>query len=218
MRRWRVGTISMGVAMIFTGSFLLIAQWKGFAVADAFLAWWPLIFILLGLEICLFLFLNKKESPRLTYDMFSILFVGVLGTVCIGFFILASSGILPELRHAVHAVEQTGELADFNGSLPDGVQKIIVQNEAQPIWIDQTAQKEIRFFGSYRTDMSPEDAPERLPGQVLSTRQVGDTLYVNIRPLPSRGGLFEYHPRINATLVLPADIPFEVRGSVMKQG
>lgn len=112
MRRWRVGTISMGISIISLGCFLLFSIISGMQVFDSFTAWWPLIFIVLGIEILLYVSFSKQEHPIIKYDIFSIFFIGVLGTIGIALYLLLSTGLLEEIRYSISTNEQTNDIPD----------------------------------------------------------------------------------------------------------
>lgn len=96
MRTWRVGTFSMGLSIIALGCFLLFSVIKGTEVLNSLTAWWPVLLIILGVEILLYLLFSKKEQSFIKYDIFSIFFIGVLGSVGIAFYCLLSTGLLKE--------------------------------------------------------------------------------------------------------------------------
>lgn len=77
MRTWRVGTFSMGLSIISLGCFLLFSVIQGTKVLDSLTAWWPVLLIILGVEILLYLLFSKKEQSFIKYDIFSIFFIGV---------------------------------------------------------------------------------------------------------------------------------------------
>ena len=58
---------------------------KGIQVLDTLTAWWPVLLIILGAEVLLYLLFSKKEQSFIKYDIFSIFFIGVLGSVGIAF-------------------------------------------------------------------------------------------------------------------------------------
>ena len=60
-------------------------QSKGIQVLDTLTAWWPVLLIILGAEVLLYLLFSKKEQSFIKYDIFSIFFIGVLGSVGIAF-------------------------------------------------------------------------------------------------------------------------------------
>lgn len=80
-RRWRVGTLSMGLSLLFLGGLVMASQWKGADVFETTLAWWPIIFILLGLEIVIYT-LWFRGKGKMYYDVLSVLFVGFLALWC----------------------------------------------------------------------------------------------------------------------------------------
>lgn len=98
MRTWRVGTISMGVSLVGLGMILLISQIANMNMTTILLSWWPLLFIILGVEILFYIYFSRKESSFVKYDILSILFVGLLGTTGIVLILLTSSGIMDQVR------------------------------------------------------------------------------------------------------------------------
>ena len=64
MRRWRVGTVSLGILLIALGIVLLAAQLKQKDILDMLLTWWPLVLVLIGGEILVFVYTAKEPDPR----------------------------------------------------------------------------------------------------------------------------------------------------------
>lgn len=85
MRKWRVGTISMGILLVVTGVLLLVSELQGLSGAMLIMRWWPAILIVLGLEILAYIFLSKEDQPKIKFDGLSI-FLTV-------FIILISTGV-----------------------------------------------------------------------------------------------------------------------------
>lgn len=84
MRRWRVGTFSMGLTLILTGVILFVGQVVDINYAFEILKWWPVILILLGIEMLIYLHFSKEEEPKIQYDGASIFIVVLLIVVSIG--------------------------------------------------------------------------------------------------------------------------------------
>ncbi len=61
MRTWRVGTFSMGLSIISLGCFYFFSR-KGIQVLDTLTAWWPVLLIILGAEVLLYLLFSKKSN------------------------------------------------------------------------------------------------------------------------------------------------------------
>ena len=75
MRQWRVGTVSMGLRLLFSGIGLLYAQFNQLTVAHVSLTWWPVLFVVLGIEVLVQNYLNRKQESKIKYDIFSIFII-----------------------------------------------------------------------------------------------------------------------------------------------
>ncbi|NRD77721.1 hypothetical protein HPT25_09715 [Bacillus sp. BRMEA1] len=89
MRIWRVGTFSMGALLVLLGLLLFLSKFFELSIVQVMTAWWPILLIVLGIEILLYLFWSRQENPVLRYDILSIFFVGLLGTMGIVFAFLS---------------------------------------------------------------------------------------------------------------------------------
>ncbi|QYR19271.1 hypothetical protein KZ483_15095 [Paenibacillus sp. sptzw28] len=212
MRKWRVGTLSMGLSLILLGIILFASQWKGMQAFDAFIAWWPVIFVLLGLEIIVYLFFSGKENSVIQYDFLSLFFVGVICLGCFGFTLLTSIGATEEIRSMLRVTEATKDLPTVKEALGDGVRKVIVQSSNQDIKIDKSADRSVQVFGTFRERIKAGEQPVPLDkNQIVSLHSTGDTMYVQIKQLPSKSGIDSYYPWMNVTVVLPRDVQVERR-------
>ncbi|UNK20579.1 hypothetical protein MNQ98_11430 [Paenibacillus sp. N3/727] len=103
VRQWRVGTLSMGVSLLLLGLLVLTSQLKGTEIFDSALKWWPIVFVLLGIEIVGYtLFFRKGDYVK--YDVFSILLIGLLTFGCIVMAALTSTGLMDQIRREIGAV------------------------------------------------------------------------------------------------------------------
>ncbi|MEX1029408.1 MAG: hypothetical protein WDZ91_05080 [Paenibacillaceae bacterium] len=188
MKQWRVGTLSMGIALVMLGLMLFSSQWKGLAALDTFLTWWPLVFVLLGLELLIYLAVSRLSNPVVKYDIFSVIFVGLICTVCIGFVVLASTGLMQEIRHEISSVERTEDIPSIDEKLQSQVKKVVVQNlNWSEILVDQSLQSSdqaVHVFGTYRYSSSEGEDKLKLPDSMVTVRTIGDTMYVSIEQPP----------------------------------
>lgn len=213
MRTWRVGTLSMGVTLVGLGAALLGSQFQGLAAFDTFVAWWPILLILLGLEVLLYLFFQRKGEQRVHYDFLSMLFVGVLFSGCLAFTFLTSLGVVGEVRGMLQQVETTSSLPVLQEVLPSEVKKVIVQTTGRPPKVDRSPERSVHAFGTYRQMLKAGDGGSQLSREaVYEVKQVGETLYILIKSLPRERGIRAYYPDMNVTVVLPGDLQAEVRG------
>ncbi len=207
MRQWRVGTLSMGLSLIIMGVILFMTGANSREFTDLLLAWWPIVLIILGIEILFYFFLSKKENSTIKYDVFSIFFVGLIGSICIGFTLLTSIGLVEEIRDTLHTVEKTVDLPEVNQQIDSSITRIVVEKGYKEIAIEKTKDSEMLFFGTYRSTVSKdndEGSIEMTEGKdIITTHVSGDTLYVSIKDLPRERGFDSYYPQMTATLVLP---------------
>lgn len=214
MRTWRVGTISMGASLLFLGIFLLLSQLFGWDLAHVMIAWWPVILVILGIEILVFLFTSKQEKPFLKYDFLSIFFVGVIGTVGIGLAILNSTNILTKMDNYLQREDRTMELPAFDYQLNADVKKVVVNTEGHPLTIEGTTGKDIAMFGTYRAYAGKSEKLISKAKDYVFVRESGDTVYINVKGMPSDSiGPFDRYATLSATILIPNDVKLEVNGN-----
>src|SRR5690606_25524673 len=109
-RTWRVGTVSMGLSLLLLGILLLLSQFLGFQLLHIMAVWWPIILVVLGMEILLYLYVSRQEKPFVKYDFLSIVFVGVIGMTGIGFAILSTTGIMEKVDDYINREERSETL------------------------------------------------------------------------------------------------------------
>lgn len=214
MRTWRVGTISMGISLLSLGIFLFVSQILSIDVTKIMLAWWPMILIVLGLEILLYLFFNRKEKPLLKYDFLSILFVGIIGMTGILFAALSTTGLLDLAQEAIGQEKQTYDLPAFSEEIDESVKRVVVNTMDYPLTLESTPDQTVSMFGTYsawtkekRTILSKAD-------DYLSYQKKGDTLYLTIKSLPaSQGRFINYYTDMQGTLLIPENVKLEVIGA-----
>lgn len=78
MRKWRVGTVSMALLLIAFGVSLLLAQVLNLFTFEQVIKWWPVVLIVLGIEILVFVYSSGKEEPKIKFDFGSILLIFII--------------------------------------------------------------------------------------------------------------------------------------------
>lgn len=215
MRTWRVGTFSMGASLLFLGIFLLLSQFFGMDLMHVMISWWPIILIVLGIEILVFLFLSRQEKPFLKYDFLSIFFVGILGTIGIGFAFLSSTGIMDKMDDVLKREERTMDLPALEKQITADIQRVVVDTAGHyPLTIEGTSTKEITMFGTYRALLGKKEKLLTNAEEYVSIQEKGNTLYVKVKELPSEvAGPFDRYADLSATLLIPSDVKLEVNGN-----
>lgn len=214
MRTWRVGTISMGVALIGLGIFLLISQLYGYQVFRIYLAWWPVILVILGLEILLAFINSNKEHPIIRYDFLSILFVSVIGMVGILMTILMSAGVLQSVDGAFNSVEKTFTLPSASLKLSNQIKRVVVNGGDAHVSIEGTKASDIDVFGTYRTYVMTHGKKPTINKQdYLMSHVSGDTLYITIKGAPKQSGPFAKPTTFNVSIAVPNSIEFNLNAN-----
>lgn len=212
MRQWRVGTFSMGLSLVFLGVFLLLTQFFDWQIITVLKVWWPIILVILGMEILLYLFSSKQEKPYLSFDLFSIIIVGIIGTAGISMVFLQSTGILDIVEQGLKREEVTKDLPEFNYAMKDNIKRIVIESESQqnPITIEGTNENVLSLFGTFRTVESKEMEVSK-PEDYLNVSQKGDTLFVLIKQLPYRmSEFYTDYSSIHTTILVPTNKKLDI--------
>lgn len=98
MKNKRVGTISMGIVLIFFGILIFISQVSSFSAIEMFIKFWPGILIILGLEILYYVYTNKSEETKIKYDGFSIFIVTVILILNMFIYGLMETGVMDLIK------------------------------------------------------------------------------------------------------------------------
>jgi hypothetical protein len=213
VRKWRVGTVSMGLSLILLGFFLFFALLNGNDVFQTFFAWWPLILIVLGLEITIYSFLPKKENSFLKYDFLSIFFVGFIGTFGIGMTVLTSTGIIDEMKEKIAAEHVSIDVEKAHYTVDSNIKRIVLKTNNQNLNIEGTDGNLISLFGTYETSIIPKDQNQELKkNDYVLTEQVGDTMFVYLKKPPENRGPFGSYSNLDLTITFPNSIALEVDG------
>ncbi len=213
MRTWRVGSVSMGLSLVLLGIFLFVSQMTGTQLVEPLLLWWPLILVVLGIEIIVYSFLSKKEDPIVKYDFLSILFVGILGTIGIVFTLLSSIGLLSEVQDFMGAEYKSFDLPVVEENLPGTITRIVLETNGQKVNVEGSDEEKLHVFGTYRATISSHEKPPlKEKGDYIMTKKVGDTLYITIKePTVSLSPFSNSTTTIEPTIVVPNSIRVDAR-------
>ncbi|MCR2823437.1 LiaF transmembrane domain-containing protein [Lederbergia panacisoli] len=211
MRTWRVGSFSMGGALVFLGVFLLLQQVLDWDPAVALLSWWPVLFIILGIEILVYLALFNKENSHVKYDFISIIFIGFIGTFGLAVALLQTVGLLDAANDYVSAEVKTMDLPKYEESMLDGITRVQVEAGSYPLTIESTPSKKMTIFGTYKGDFGRDGIPVKEISDYALVEKQGDTLYIRFKEIPYKR-YSRYIGFVDPTLLIPENINLEVNG------
>ncbi|MGG1678958.1 LiaF transmembrane domain-containing protein [Neobacillus sp. NRS-1170] len=213
MRTWRVGTFSMGTSLVFLGIFLFLSKFLGLNLIQVMTGWWPILLIVLGIEILLYLFLSRQEQPVLRYDFLSIFFVGLIGTVGIVFAIMSSTGLMGKVEEVMAREERSFELPAFSYKVDDSIKRVVVRTVGSDMTVEATDAKEVSMFGTYRVQTAGKAKLLKSADDIIAANQKGDTLYLNLKGMPNQVGPFDSPGIVAGTILVPNDVKLEVLGN-----
>lgn len=207
MREWRVGTFSMGVSLLLLGSGLLFTQILKLDVGKIMLSWWPVLFIILGIEILLYLFNKKNEQSYIKFDFFSIFFVGIIGTVGIGLTILHATGFHVMMDEYVFAQQRTIELPKYEETISKDITRIFIDADDQKIHLEAMEGQEVSLFGTLSGRMTSSKVLNE-PSDYALIEQQGDTLYVKLKQPQEKDMTNDWY-FIDAMIIVPSHMNVE---------
>lgn len=212
MRTWRVGSFSMGLSILFLGVALLLTQIFQLKTATILLAWWPVIFIVLGIEILAYLYFSKQEKSIVKYDFLSIVFVGFIGMAGIGLTILATTGILDKVNEWANMEIKTMNLPEYGNPIQEDITRVVVNTGSHAITVEDSASDKVSIFGTYRAQTYGKEAAITSANDYLLTKEEGDTLYIALKEIYNLPQPFQDRVELKPTILVPSNVNVEVNG------
>lgn len=206
----RVGTISVALLFITLGVSLLVYQFSPYSVAAVILSWWPILLILLGVEILIFLWLRRNDQERkLGYDMASIFIILLFGFVSIGLYALQETGILNLVKTEVLSQQYEVQTLPQYESL-DGINKVKLIGNARQIELHSTQENQLHHYSVWQSVLAynQEEAQEKVD-HLVETQREGDTLVITIQEPAFQHSLFGHRAYGKISLYVPEHVELE---------
>lgn len=204
IRTWRVGSLSMGVTLILMGTGLAVSFWQEIEAYEMLMWVAPVVFILLGVELLLYLKLSSSERAIVRYDWISVFFVGVIGVASLGLALLMSTGLFDELQRGLQMTQRTAFIETKKEQVPANIEHIVVHTYSD-IQLTESEVQELQLFGQVR--YSSSKPMERQDDHLLKTEIIGSTLYVMIGSFDKRdGGIVSDDLDMHMTLAVPKGV------------
>ncbi len=208
MRQWRVGTISMGLLLILLGILLLLNTITDINIKNVLYYGWPIILILLGLEVLFFSLIKKNE--RLKFSFFSVFIIFLAFSFTFLIYAIDEVGIIPSIEKAIDGESYT---VDVNTSLniPDNVTEISIEapNGDFEIIGEKTDALDVTGTITMFTE-NKKEAQESLE-DVYSVKIIGNQAIIRIEDTHNNYLWFgENNPRANLNITIPEDIFLEI--------
>ncbi|HHV65279.1 MAG TPA: DUF4097 domain-containing protein [Peptococcaceae bacterium] len=212
MRKWRVGTISMGILLIATGFLLILSELRGYNGAVLILRWWPVILIILGLEILAYLAFSKEDQPRIRLDGLSILL-----TILI---ILISAGVygVNSFLKSDFATVFLGEIGYYKNqtiinrsyAIDAGqVNKLQIENSNGQIRVEKYDGQTIKVDAGVLIKNNDEEAAQQIAKDLIEINE-GPTLSIFTRDIGLLQGTANYQVTVNYAIKVPKGLEFTI--------
>ncbi|MFD0590486.1 hypothetical protein ACFQZE_21070 [Paenibacillus sp. GCM10027627] len=210
-RSWRVGTLSMGFTLMLIGTAFAVSLWQEIDAYDMLLWVAPLVFILLGLELLIYLFVSGKRDTVIRYDWISVFFVGLVGFASVVMALLMSTGLFDELERQMKTTERTVYVESEKAAVPDKIIKIVLQSPVE-IAIDKTSGQELQLLGQIRYWSDEALSRETASKNIMTTKTIGDVMYVFVNPPDAvAGSWFSVSADPGLTLAIPDGVALDRR-------
>jgi len=184
MRQWRVGTISMGLVLICTGISLFYAKINSKAVYDTVVKWWPLVFVILGLEVLILSCSRKDKGSPLKYDLFSIFIILVIVFCGLGLYSLDSVGVTGKINNYLASQEYRMKTRPSTIPVEPDIEKIVIDAPFSDLKIQTCDSGEISSYSYALARAASREAAQHLMNngaQIVSSRS-GKTLQISFNP------------------------------------
>ena len=180
MKKWRVGTVSMGLALIFLGVGFLVHQFNPGLARGLIVNFLPLVLIALGGEILFVQYWARKREAGYGYDFLGMAFAFLVGLVGLGLYSLTAGGFCGDLAAA--ALTRPQAVAYRREFAPRGrVREVILEtgsgwHHPVRVWDADGERITVIVHGFTRV----KDDGESLAPVVL-IEEVGEAVYVRLR-------------------------------------
>jgi hypothetical protein len=212
LRTWRVGSLSMGVTLILMGTALAVSLWQDIEAFEVLVWVAPVVFIMLGAELLLYLKFSNSARTIVRYDWMSVFFVGMVGTASLGLALLMSTGLFDELQRGLQMTQRSAFVETKNLKVPAEIKKIVVHS-LDGVTLEHSETREVKLFGQIRYWSS--EKYERMDNKMLQTDIVGSTMYVMIGSVDHRdGGFISDTVSPELTLIVPKDVEIVEQGRI----
>jgi len=212
MRKWRVGTISMGVLLIATGLILLAGEIQGYNGAGLILRWWPAILIILGAEILVYIFVSREEQPRIKFDglsIFIVIMIILISSAAYGTGVFLKSDFSGHFLGGMGFYKyETLITRDYEYDA-EGVDKLQLRNSYGKVRIESYAGDKIRIESSIHIRNNDEEAARKLAEKLLEIN-AHKTLTISTNDAVLNGGS-SYQGSLDYVVKVPKTLAYDIR-------
>ncbi len=224
MRKWRVGTVSMGILLVALGIGLLFAQINQIPVLEFILKWWPVVLVILGIETLVYVFTSKQDESKVKFDVFSIILISLIMIFSVGAYAVSSllkgvniDTIFPAFMHYNYESSFVKKMTVD----PEGKSKMLVENAHGNVYIEKGTGANIEVEANITIRNNDEEYAKNISDSLIEVT-VTDKVKIRSRRndyLDNKAMIKSIN--INYTIKVPKDIEIEVdnaHGEISMEG
>jgi len=211
--RFRVGTLSMALILIMAGVIMLISIIVRPDVIQILLSGWPVIMIILGLEILLHAALSGRGNQKIRYDWVSVFFVIPILLISMCVYSATAAIGTDTLQEAYSQATNTYRCQKIDDQTLDvsGAKELTVNGSARVTAIEgDTLSARRRVVISYNLESAMENAVQRTNGSFEVVRS-GDSVSL-VSMFPSDGYTLGAVVQTEYFLTVPRDVRLNLNG------
>lgn len=204
----RVGNISMAVVLISFGGILFFSQLSKISALNIATKIWPVILIMLGLEILWCRYVSKDENTAIKYDLLSIFTVLIILFVNTGIYAVQETGLMHRLQQELLSQHYTMDVELQEYTVDAGINKIIVHDVGH-LSVRASKDKNIGGFARLNIYAAGKKEAETLTAlEHIKYKRSGDTLHVY--PISNTSDNYSYSGTRDMELFIPGDVDIEI--------
>ncbi|MBM6618847.1 DUF4097 family beta strand repeat-containing protein [Bacillus suaedaesalsae] len=176
MRQWKIGTITAGVLLISLGVLWLGNNIWEFPIHTIIANAWPVLLIVLGIEVLIHQFFKKEES--LKFDGFSIFLVIMLGLISMVIYGVQSTGVLPAISNVINGEKYSNDIQLTEDA--SNVEELVVEIPNGDITLSGSDTKEVLVDGILNVRAENEEKAKDLLEKSVTLKKVGKKLILKV--------------------------------------
>ncbi len=215
MRQWRVGTISLGMTLLVLGTGLVYSMLNQIKAAELITKWWPLIFIVLGIELLAQFYTRKNGEIPMKYDFISILLILFIVVSGLALQVFSEFGLAGVIQEQMNSRSYTLPMAGQDIPVAEGVDRIVIKADRCNADIRTAAVKSCTITGTAVVEAPNRDAAIQVQEeqQSFSSRINGNMLQIDLSSPPVYNHMTATTYETGYSLVIPEGITVEIEGT-----
>ncbi|KAJ51981.1 hypothetical protein BD780_004263 [Clostridium tetanomorphum] len=167
MRQWKVGSLTLGLTLVLIGIMFMIGNIIDMSLLGNLIRFWPIILILLGIEILCSGYMSQKNNEKLKLSGTSIFMFFVLFSICGVLFI--SSNVIDFTKDGIKFRNPESWHYKYQSSFsknytidPKNHNKAIINTKSGNIFIDKSSSKNIEITANSEIFSNDESKAKKL--------------------------------------------------------